>query len=146
MKEPGFAYAGTLDAGELQKLLGRLRDRQWLSWNLAHIGFGRSIRDSGAAFNARCEIRWQRIGEDAFRVLVLSDNRLEGLPLPEVGGEWSTEEAAAYLIPLDSPQYNPPFHRYPVADSPRARLRGRVFYQDGVARFVSAREVTTGEE
>jgi hypothetical protein len=143
--KPGFVYAGTLGVIELQRLLEHLQDGVWLSWDLAEIGFERTLRGSGAAFNRRCEIRWERTGENGFRVLVLSDERLEGMPLPEAGREWSVEETAVYLVPLDSPQYNPPFHRYPCIDLPKGKLRSCIFYQGGMARFVSAREVVTDE-
>lgn len=145
MSGQGFVYTGTLNAEQLQRLLERLNSAVWLGWDLADINFDRSLRDGGTAFNARCEIRWQRIGNDAFRAWVLSDESVEAAPLTKVDGEWRTEETTTRLAPLDASQFNPPFDRYPVAHSAKARLRCRVFFLDGMAVFVSAREVVSDE-
>jgi hypothetical protein len=145
MSGQGFVYTGMLNAEQLQKLLKRLENAVWLSWDLANINFNQILRDNGTAFNTCCEIRWQRAGDNALRVQVLSDEPIEVAPLMRVDGEWRTEEMTTRAVPLDAFQLSPPFGCYPVTHSPRARLRCRVFFLDGMAVFVSAREVTSDE-
>lgn len=145
MSGQGFVYTGTLNAEQLQRLLERLDNAVWLSWDLANIDFDQNLRDNGTAFNARCEIHWQRASKDAFRVRVLSDEPIEVAPLVKIDGEWRTEEMTIRALQLDEFQFSPLFDRYPVTYSPRARLRCRIFFLDGMAVFVSAREVMSDE-
>lgn len=145
MSGQGFVYTGTLNAEQLQRLLERSNSAVWLSWDLANINFDQTLRDNGTAFNARCEIRWQRVGDDVFRVQVLSDEPIEGAPLTRIDEEWRTEEITTRAVWLDAFQLNPPFDYYPVTHSPRARLRCRVFFLDGMAVFLSVREVMSDE-
>lgn len=139
----GFVYTGTLNSEQIQNLLKRLNNAVWLSWDLTSINFDKNLRDNGIAFNYCCEVRWQRIGEDAFQVWMLSDKEMEvkELPLTEVDGEWQMGEADTRLVPLDAPHFNPPFDRYPNVNSEKAKLKSHVFYRNGVAMFVSPREV-----
>lgn len=100
--------------------------------------------ETGTAFNGSCEIRWQR-AERVFRVLILSDTPMDPKGFRKVGGEWETEEVDTQLVPLDAPQFSPHFERYPVVESGKAKLRCRIFYRNGVATFLSPREVLPDE-
>jgi len=149
MKEQGFVYVGTLSKEEVTSLLGRMSVAVHFAWDLAHLDAGEGIpgdlRDRGVAFNERCEVRWQRIGEEDFRVWVLSDEPQKDLPLPIAEGEWTTEVQETRLWNLEEKAIHPPFDRYPALDAPVGKLRCRIFYRDGVAMFVSPREVLPDE-
>lgn len=141
----GFVYSGTLTASELQALRQRLGLSAQLSWDLARLDFSAELRDAGAAFSLTRELRWIRQDAERFHVLLLADDATESLPLERVSGEWTTKESTIQLVDLDSSQFAPQFQVYPSANSPKARLRCRVFYRDGVAMFISPREVIGDE-
>lgn len=151
MREEGFVYFGEVDGDSLRELVKEIGGRVvWLAWDLGEIickeGISEQLMDNGSAFNERCEARWKRIEEGKFQVWVLSDQQESFEPLRQVEGEWKTENFETYLVPLNAPQFNPPFPRYPVVNAERAKLRFRVFYKDGVATFISPREVLPYEE
>jgi hypothetical protein len=153
MRAQGFVYAGMVNGETLRTLLKELRGQvAYFLWDLATMRTGKGLpddlRDNGIAFNDHCEIRWQRTGNDQFRVLALSDKATELPPLQQVQGEWTvetTDECPLRLVPLKVSQFCPPFERYPIVDSDKARLRCRVFYREGIAIFISPREVLPDE-
>ena len=143
---PGWVYSGTLDAGELARLVEGLPKRVLLSWELARLDFPSALelRDAGCAFNETAEIRWEKVAEGRYRVWVLSDVEPHDLPdaLKPVVGNWEVSECETRLIHLEDKRFTPQFERYPVRNAPEACLRCRVFYRDKIATFVSPREVT----
>lgn len=146
----GWVYSGTLGAEALERLIERLPERVFLSQELARLDFpsGVELRDAGCAFNREAEIRWERIGEERYRVWVLSDGERNDLPdaLKPVEGNWEISECVTRLLNLQDKRFAPQFAQYPVVNAPEARLRCRVFYRDRVASFVSPREVETDAE
>lgn len=144
MSGKGFVYAGILSEKDLRSLLERLKVILHLCWGLAELKVGEGLpevlRDRGTASNRRCEVRWERISDGKFRVLVLSDES-QDLPLSPVKGEWTTEEGETQLWNLEEVAISPSLDRYPLLGEPVGRLRCRVFYRDGMAVFVSPREV-----
>lgn len=149
MNRRGFVYAGTLSERDLKGLLERLKVRVHFAWSLAKLEPGEGppvdLRDNGTAFSDRCEVRWQRLDEDEFRVLVLSDEDYGDLPLSAVEGRWTTETQETRLWNLEEPAINPSFERYPVVNAKKAKLHCRVFYRDGVVLFISPREVLSDD-
>lgn len=141
----GYVYSGTLTAAELQDLQKRLSLSTQLSCDLARLDFSADPRDAGTAFRSTCELRWRRQDAERFHVLLLADDAMEALPLESVSGEWETKEVTTQLVDLESRQFAPQFRVYPIVNSPKARLRCRVFYRDGVAMFISPREVISDE-
>ncbi len=140
MKE-GFVYGGVLCLSTLQKLCKKLGLRVQLSWSLTLLDFFEEFRDAGTAFDVTCELRWHRLDEERFEVLVLSDQPIEDLPLQILPGQWQIEEYMTQLIDLTSPQFSAQFETYPEVSTSNARLRCRAFYRDGVVIFVSPREI-----
>lgn len=141
----GFAYSGTLAPEEVQVLRERLGLSTQLSWDLARLDFTKELGDAGTAFSPMCELRWHRRNAERFDVFLLADAFIEEIPLQRLSGEWETEERVIQLVDLRSPQFAPQFHTYPGVNSSRGRLRCRVFYRDGVAVFISPREVISDE-
>lgn len=141
----GFVYSGTLTTAEIQALRQRLGLSTQLSWDLARLDFSKELRDAGTAFSSTCELRWRRQDAERFHALLLADNAVEVLLLERASGEWRTEEITIQLVDLRSPQFAPQFQVYPTLNSPKARLRCRVFYRDSVAMFISPREVISDE-
>jgi len=146
--ERGFVYSGKLPEEELNKLLGQLGVYLYFSWNLVEMitgeGVPNKLLDFGTAFNEKHEVRWQRLGE-AFQVLLISDQARNDLPLFPVEGEWTSREIETKLWNLREMSINPKFERYPLIDEPEGKLRCRVFYRNGLAVFVSPREVLRDE-
>ena len=149
MREQGFVYTGTISEEKLKSLLERISVAFHFAWDLAHMEVGEGspgdLRYCGVAFNERCEVRWQRTGKGNFRVWVLSDGPQNDLPLPIAEGEWTTEVQETRLWNLEEKAIHPPFDRYPALNAPVGKLRCRIFYRDGVAMFVSPREVLPDE-
>lgn len=149
MSEKGFVYTGTLSEEDLSSLLERLKVAAHFCWSLAELKAGEDLPDdlkeSGTAFNKRCEVRWQRIDENEFRVLVLCDEPQGELPLSPAEGEWTTETQETQLWNLKEAAINPPFENYPILSALVGKLRCRVFYRDGMAMFLSPREVLRDE-
>ena len=138
----GYVYTGTLSSSDLEELLqGQCPDAVRLSWNLERLDFSGNLRDEGLAFTSEYEVRWHRLDEDCFRVLVLSD---EPLSLSDkfraVGGDWQVKEEMTELISCSAPRFYPSFHSYPGAGD-KARLRCHAFYRDHTIVFLSPREV-----
>jgi len=151
MSTQGFVYTGTITESGLRSLLAKLSGKVvHFVWDLANLQPGKGVpgelKDNGTVFNEHCEIRWQRIGKDAFRVWVLTDEPMDTGLLHQVEGEWSIEDQTTQLVSLKAPQFCPSFQRYPVVESEKARLRCRIFCRDGVAIFISPREVLPDEE
>lgn len=145
----GYIYAGKVGAEKLRELTQGLPNAVTLSWDLARLDFSGELRDVGCVFNARAEIRWQRVGSD-YLVLVLSDEERRNLGLEEVQGEWEVDEASykqdgMRLIDLNDRRFYPQFEEYPVVQATRARLKGKVFLRDHMPIFVSPREVLKDE-
>jgi hypothetical protein len=141
----GFVYTGTISGEELRALRGKLGLSTQISWDLARLDFSDDLRDAGLAFGPEAELRWERIDERRFRVILLADESRELPLLDPIAGEWTLEEIKTRLVDLCASQFSPQFHKYPGVDASSARLRCRVFYRDGVALFVSPREVIKDE-
>ena len=144
----GFVYGGELEESALRELIQRLPDRTVLSWENARLDFSEEPRQEGRAFNQETEVRWRHLGGERFRVLVISDRERDDLPaLESVPGPWEGgNEEVVQLIRLTDRRYSPPFERYPATDAPSGRLKCRVFFRDGVAVFLSPREVIADEK
>jgi len=146
--ERGFVYVGKLSEEELHKLLDQLGASLHFSWSLAEIICGEGIPsrllDFGTAFKERHEVRWQRAGEK-FHVLLISEQPREDLGLSPVEGEWGSQEIETKLWDLREMSINPPFTSYPLINEPDGKLKCRVFYRNGLAVFVSPREVLKSE-
>ncbi len=141
----GFVYRGELRADELEALRARLGLSTTLSWELARLDFAAELRESGSAFGPAGELRWTRLDGERFRVLLLCDAPQSDIPLEAVPGTWTQREEVTKLVNLTAPQFAPQFQEYPRVHAPVARLRCRVFYRDGIAMFVSPREVMSDE-
>lgn len=141
----GFVYTGTLSAEELRALRDELGLSTQISWDIARLDFSDELRDAGSAFGPKAELRWERIDDRRFRVILLTDVLRENVPLEPIEGEWTVEEIKTRLVDLCASQFSPQFHKYPGVDASSARLRCRVFYRDGVALFVSPQEVIEDE-
>ncbi len=150
MKEPGYVYAGRLNAGELADAIQDLSPRAHFVWDRETFEAGEgcpgNLRDAGTAFNDRCEIRWQRTPDGGFLVWVLSDDLLPDALLPAVEERWETTSHVVCLFSRLEKRIDPCFRTYPVVDRPMAALRCRVFYRSSVPTFVSPREVMSDEE
>lgn len=147
----GFVYTGELTGEDLRNLLKQLGNNfVHFAWNLKNFFAGEGVLnefgDSGTAFNKDCEVRWQRIDGEKFLVLLLSDSQVSNLPLKQVDGEWKIEEQVTHLFSLEDKRVLPPFTQYPAVNSTKAKLRCKVFYHNGVAMFVSPREVMDNEK
>ncbi len=142
----GYVYAGEMTVANLQALLqGQAAGAVCLSWDLARLDFGGELREWGTAFTRTAELRWWRIDEDRYQVLILSDEPKEGLPLESVPGAWQTKEEITQLISTHASRFAPQFQVYPGVEDHQARLRCRLFYRDGLIMFVSPREVVANE-
>jgi hypothetical protein len=140
----GFVYTGTLSTEELRALRDELGLSTQISWDLARLDFSDELRDAGSAFGPEAELRWERIDERRFRVILLTDVLRENVPLEPIEGEWTVEKIETLLVDLSASQYSPQFHKYPGVGVSRAGLCC-LFSQDGVALFVSPREVIEDE-
>lgn len=146
----GFVYAGELTKEGLQNLLKQLGSNfTYFVWTLKTFTAGENILsdfgDNGIAFNEACEVKWRRTKGENFRVLLLSDSPKNNLLLDQIEGKWEVEEQTTYLFSLEDKRIAPPFNQYPVVNKAKAKLRCKVFYRDGVAMFVSPREVISDE-
>lgn len=142
----GFVYSGELTGEDLRNLLKQLGSNfVHFAWTLKNFvageGIPKEFGDSGTAFNKDFEVKWQRTEGEKFLVLLLSDSQISNLPLKQVDGEWKVEEKVTHLFSLEDKRISPPFIQYPVVNSAKAKLRCKVFYRNGVAVFVSPREV-----
>lgn len=150
MKSSGFVYAGKLTAEKLKNLVERLGSGLvYMVWTLNSFNLGLGAPsdwgDVGSVFNERCEIRWQRLENGEFLVSLLSDEPMDELPLSKVEGDWGVEEQLTHLFSLGDKRIAPAFGQYPVVNSAKAKLHCKVFYRDGMAMFVSPREVISDE-
>jgi len=150
MSEKGFVYTGLISEESLKLLLEQLKVTVNFSWSLTEIKAGEGMPDNllefGMAFNKCCEVRWQKVSEKCFQVLVLSDKPQDELPLSPVHGEWEVESLETKLRNLREAAINPPFDLYPILKGAEGKLKCRVFYQNGVAMFISPREVLKDEK
>ncbi len=145
----GWVYSGELSGEALNSLIQSFPGLTILSWDLAKLDFpsGMELRQAGCAFNSRLEIRWEASSDAHFKVLILSDGELTGLPkeLKALEGDWQCSESTILLLDLEDKRFAPQFSAYPGSGS-RARLRCNVFLRNGVVTFVSPREVYHAEE
>lgn len=120
----------------------------WIA-DAARLEMGKGVpeqwKDQGAVFGPKGELRWWRVaGGDAFgyRALLLVDVPVGGLsPLP---GNWEARSEDFFLQNLNDRKLKPNFAVYP-SGAPSGRFRAEVYYCDGVATFISPRELTGGE-
>jgi len=149
MSQRGFVYTGTLSEKDLKALLERLKVQVHFTWSLAELEPGEGppvdLRDDGTAFNDRCEVRWQRLDEEKFLVWVLSDEAQDGIPLSPAEGGWTTEEQKTCLWNLKETAIDPSFDQYPTVGREQGKMSCRVFYREGMATFISPREVMPDE-
>lgn len=117
-----------------------------------HLGEGvpDDWREQGAIFSDRGELRWRcrndlspapspaRGGELVYQAVLLTEAPVSGLePLP---GNWQGEERDLFLQHLGERRLKPAFLTYPGGGA-SGRFRAWVYYRDGVATFVSPREL-----
>lgn len=94
-------------------------------------------KDRGAIFGPKGELRWWRAAS-GYQALLLTDAPMDGLsPLP---GHWEAESKEYFLQNLNDRKLKPNFDTYPHGAT-SGRLRARVYYRDGVATFISPREL-----
>lgn len=94
-------------------------------------------KDQGAVFGPKGELRWWREGPDC-RALLLTDKPVDGLrPL---GGDWMAQDGDFFLQDLNDRKLQPNFATYPHGFA-SGRCRARVYYCNGVATFISPREL-----
>lgn len=117
----------------------------WVA-NAARLTMGSGIpedwEDQGAVFGPKGELRWWREGP-AYRALLLADKPLGGLP--PLDGDWTAREEVSFLQNLNDRRLKPNFAVYPHG-APNGWCRARIYYRDGVAAFVSPRELLGGGE
>ncbi len=147
---PGFVYTGKFSREELIEFIDKLHERIILSWELSHLNFPEDVelRDAGSAFNCKLEIRWQKMEMERYQVLVLSDIELKSLPesLERLDGDWKISECVTQLINLNDKRFNPQFKVYPVVNTPLAKLKCKIFYNNKIPIFISPREVIYAQE
>lgn len=100
-------------------------------------GFPSDPKDQGAAFGPKGEVRWWQ-SEDGYEALLLTNQPAAGLDL--LPGEWEGKEETVLLQNLNDRRVRPNFPSYPHGDK-SGRLRVMVYFQDGVATFISPREL-----
>ncbi len=112
----------------------------WVA-NAARLTMGSGIpadwKDQGAVFGQKGELRWWREGA-AYRALLLTEEPVGGLP--PLAGDWTVQEGDFFLQDLNDRKLKPNFTAYPHGAT-RGRCRARVYYRDGVALFISPREL-----
>lgn len=98
-------------------------------------------KDRGAVFGPKGELRWWRVAEGnalSYQALLLMDTPVDGLlPLP---GHWEARSEDFFLQNLNDRKTKPNFTAYPHGVV-SGRFRVRVYYCDGVATFISPREL-----
>ncbi|MGQ9586527.1 MAG: hypothetical protein ACUVXG_14165 [Anaerolineae bacterium] len=100
-------------------------------------GFPTNLKDQGAAFGPVGEVRWWRHSH-RYKALLLTHKAAEGMKL--VPGNWEGKEEMMMLQNLREPRVRPLFPSYPHGTH-SGWLRAVVYYRDGVATFVSPREL-----
>ncbi len=94
-------------------------------------------KDQGAVFGPKGELRWWR-NEFGYQALLLTDDPMDGLS--PLSGKWTAEDETLSLQNLRDRRLKPNFPAYPHGGK-AGRFRTRVYYRDGVATFVSPREL-----
>lgn len=136
----GHVYHGKVRREELEKLRNLLGGTTF-SFDLRSGDFSGNLRNEGTTFGNTWEIRWRKLKEDTFEVLLLSEETLEGALLEEVPGEWEVEEVKMRLIPLHAPQFSPSFTSYPNIEKSSGFCVCRVYSRKGITCFVSPRRL-----
>ncbi len=102
-------------------------------------GIPQDWKDQGAVFGPLGELRWWRTETD-YRALLLADEPVDGLK--SLPGKWEAEEEALFLQNLNDRRINPNFSAYPHG-GPNGHFKALVYYRDGIATFISPRELLT---
>lgn len=115
----------------------------WVA-NMVRLTMGAGVpkdwQEQGAVFGPRGELRWWR-DHSSYGVLLLTDEPVESLsPLP---GNWTAREEHFLLQNLCDRSLQPNFCLYPYGNMD-GRCRCMVYYNNGIAAFVSLRELLKG--
>jgi len=147
--DQGFVYHWRGDAQVLRKIARQVLGDEAFCWvadapRLEVLsGIPDDLKDQGALFNMRGEIRWQRRG-DEYEAVFLMDEPIS-VSCEQVNGEWRSKELKVFLQSLEERQVDPQFEVYPHGAS-EGRLLGRIFYRDGICLFTSPRRFEPDEE
>lgn len=150
MSNKAFVYKGTIKESELKRLFEALGEEStYFIWTvkqfIAGEGIPQDFGESGTLFNKKLEIKWQRNRENNFNILILSDIELKETYLQRVSSNWETKEEKVLLFSLDEKSISPQIKEYPKVKDVKAALKCKIFYRDGIAIFMSPREVIRNE-
>jgi len=79
---------------------------------------------------------------DIYKVLIFSDQKLNGLDALE--GNWESSEEEIFLQDLNEPKVRPLFEKYPHGEG-SGRLKVKICKRDGVILAISPREILSEE-
>jgi hypothetical protein len=145
----GWVYGGELSKEGLENLISSFQGLKILSWDLERLDSpsGVDLRFTGCAFAKNLEIRWEAISPGGpFQVLVLSDSKLEGLPIKLIPGSWERRECTIMVSEQAKRRFGSQFGIPSEREDGVINFRCQVFLRDGIVTFVSSRGADSGQK